>query len=553
MTDPGGLQAPETPVVLAVGDVVADRYRIDAVLGEGGVGVVYRAQHLHLRKPLALKVLLPLWSSMPEIVERFEREAIAAGRIQSPHVAAATDFGRLPNGSCFLVMEYVNGRTLREALKGGALAPARALRILGGIVSALNAAHTLGIVHRDMKPENIMLIARDGDPDFVKVLDFGIAKVDGVGSGIQAGSSKVLTQVGVAIGTPEYMAPEQAMGQPVDARSDLYSVGVILFEMLTGRYPFSGGALTVLRQHILCDVPELPTDLARGIDPNIGAMLRKLLAKLPENRFASTAELIAALDECSKAALPAPPDPSRPSLEPLQAMTTPVAQRVRRSVLGGVRTLEGIARRTLDDPRALLAYAERALVAIRSCARTGRAIMVAAARRALADPKALLRYAMQKRLTLGALLAGSAGAIMIAMVVRARTRTTPSIAAEQATADSAPSIVSEPMARGTSPRSWVHDAQSVASGDAAPESPVQAVSTSTGASHETRLTVANGSTLNAGPSPTKPAGPASTASGTKPPPSFRPPPTPASPPANSCTPPYRVDFFGNKVAKPGCP
>src|SRR5580700_1951898 len=154
MTNAGEPGAPETSASLSVGDVVAGRYRIDAVLGEGGMGVVYRAEHLHLRKVHALKVLLSEWSSMPEVVARFEREAVAAGNIQSPHVVAATDFGRLPRGSFFLVMEYVNGRTLRGALQEGALEPRRALHVLEGIAAGLGAAHALGFVHRDLKPEN---------------------------------------------------------------------------------------------------------------------------------------------------------------------------------------------------------------------------------------------------------------------------------------------------------------------------------------------------------------------------------------------------------------
>jgi serine/threonine-protein kinase len=284
---------------LAAGDVVAEHYRIDAVLGEGGMGVVYRVEHLHLRKLHALKVLLSEWSSAPEVVERFEREAIAAGNIQSPHVAAASDFGRLPDGTFYLVMEYVAGRTLRSALEEGPLGPARALHVLQGIASGLHAAHALGIVHRDLKPENIMLVERDGDPDFVKILDFGVAKVHGVGVGEgSAASTKALTRAGTVIGTPEYMSPEQAMGQPVDARSDLYSAGVILFEMLAGKRPFEGGAVTVLRQHVLSDVPELPEAVRAAIDPPLGSLLRRLLAKTPDNRLGSTAELIEALDAC---------------------------------------------------------------------------------------------------------------------------------------------------------------------------------------------------------------------------------------------------------------
>jgi serine/threonine-protein kinase len=326
----------ETATALAVGDVVADRYRIDALLGQGGMGVVYRVEHLHLRKPLALKVLLPEWSSMPEVVARFEREAIAASNIQSPHVAAATDFGRLPNGSFFLVMELVGGSTLRDVLEAGALETARALRIARGIASGLHSAHSLGIVHRDLKPENVMLIERDGEPDFVKLLDFGIAKVSGFGGGSGGGGSGVLTRVGAVIGTPDYMAPEQAMGQAIDARTDLYSVGVILYEMLAGRRPFVGEAVTVLRQHVLAEVPDLPPTVVADLPPSIASLLRRLLAKDVANRFQNADELLEALDAAAA--------------EVGTHVRTPPAQKVLRSVVARMKAIEVAATQSLQDP-----------------------------------------------------------------------------------------------------------------------------------------------------------------------------------------------------------
>jgi serine/threonine-protein kinase len=349
---------------LSIGDVVSDRYRIDAVLGEGGMGVVYRAEHLHLHKPFALKVLLPEWSSTPEVVARFEREAVAAGNIQSPHVATATDFGRLPDGSFFLVMEYAGGRTLRSVLEAGALEPLRALRVLEGIAAGLGAAHALGFVHRDLKPENVMLVERDGDPDFAKILDFGIAKVDAHAAGGVASSQPLLTQAGAIIGTPDYMSPEQSLGQPIDARSDLYSAGVILFEMLTGQCPFGGGAVTVLRQHVMGEVPELPPDALARVDPRVAALLRSLLAKVPDNRAADAAELLVAIRECMQAQTPAAVV-VRVSLDSTDAMTTSLARRVRHSLLAGMKAVERVGRQAMADPRAILhRVGERRAIAI---------------------------------------------------------------------------------------------------------------------------------------------------------------------------------------------
>src|SRR5580698_8987609 len=160
-----------------VGHILSGRYFIERLIGEGGMGAVYQAEHTHMHKRLAVKVLHPEMSRLPEVVARFEREAMAAAHIDHPNVAAATDFGKLDDGSFFLVLEYVEGKSLREAINDGPLELGRVLRICRQITGALGRAHALGIVHRDLKPENVMLVNRDGDPDFVKVLDFGIAKV----------------------------------------------------------------------------------------------------------------------------------------------------------------------------------------------------------------------------------------------------------------------------------------------------------------------------------------------------------------------------------------
>src|SRR5262245_22763178 len=166
------------PSLIAEGTEIASRYRILSLIGEGGMGAVYRAQHLHLRKVFALKVLQRRHTDRPDVAARFEREAIAAARIDHPNVVPATDFGMLPDGSFFLVLEFVDGRDLRSELKAGAMRVPRALGIMRGVVAGVRAAHQKEIVHRDLKPENIMLVERDGNRDFVKLLDFGVARVD---------------------------------------------------------------------------------------------------------------------------------------------------------------------------------------------------------------------------------------------------------------------------------------------------------------------------------------------------------------------------------------
>ena len=283
-----------------VGTLLADRYKIFSLLGEGGMGRVYLGEHALMRKRVAIKILHRELTQMPEVVARFEREAMAAANIDHTNIAAATDFGKLPDGSVFLILEYIQGKSLRELIDAGPLHIERALHIARQIASALVSAHALGIVHRDLKPENVMLVEKAGDPDFVKVLDFGIAKVP-VQEVSERGSirpAKVITRVGMIFGTPEYMAPEQALGQSVDARADLYALGIILFEMLCALRPFSANSpVGILGQQLQ---GPLPTFSKRAPHVNIPFDLEQLVLRLLSpaagSRFQTAVELASAID-----------------------------------------------------------------------------------------------------------------------------------------------------------------------------------------------------------------------------------------------------------------
>ncbi len=292
--------APAPVVDGRIGQVVSGRYRIQQLLGEGGMGAVYLAEHTHMKKRVALKLLHAEMSQNPEVSARFEREAVAAAHIEHPNVAAATDFGKTDDGSFFLVLEYLEGTNLRDAVAAGPLGIARALHISRQIALALDRAHEQGIVHRDLKPENVMLVRRDDDPDFVKVLDFGVAKVTDAAMAERAAAnpSQPLTRLGTVIGTPEYMAPEQALGEAVTAESDLYAVGVMLYEMLTGLHPFqTNDRVAMLSFHIVAPVPAMK-DRAPGVDvpPEVEGVVRSLLEKEAKKRPSSGKALAAAIE-----------------------------------------------------------------------------------------------------------------------------------------------------------------------------------------------------------------------------------------------------------------
>jgi len=243
-----------------LGTTVAGRYKVIKLLGEGGMGQVYLAEHSAIEKRMALKVLRAEYAHKGEIVTRFQQEAISASRIKHPNVLDVFDFGQLENGCFYLAMEFLEGNDLADELqRARQLTPARALPIAMQICRALSAAHAKGVVHRDMKPENVFLQRTGDGEEIVKIVDFGIAQLKPSNEEAAAQSThRRLTRTGMIFGTPEYMAPEQALGQAVDARADLYALGVILFEMLAGVRPFEAESkVALLGMKVTSDPPAL--------------------------------------------------------------------------------------------------------------------------------------------------------------------------------------------------------------------------------------------------------------------------------------------------------
>ncbi len=300
-----------------VGQVVNGKFRVEALVGQGGMGRVYRAKHLTLDRPVVLKMLHKAYSSDPQVVQRFQREARAASRLDHPNSIAVLDFGEAEDGTLFMAMEYLGGRDLSRVVADEfPLEQDRIVSIGAQILSALAEAHTQGIVHRDLKPENVMVEPRRGERDFVKVLDFGIAKITAPGA-----NEPKLTQAGLVCGTPEYMSPEQARGADLDARTDLYSTGVILYQMLTGELPFSSDTPVGFLTKHLSEVPVPPRqrrpDL--GISAALDAVVTRALEKDASKRFQTADEMREALLACATAA----PQPRASTTRPSGPTTRP--------------------------------------------------------------------------------------------------------------------------------------------------------------------------------------------------------------------------------------
>jgi eukaryotic-like serine/threonine-protein kinase len=278
-----------------VGTIVNERYRVVELIGEGGMGKVYLAEHIEIGKRVAIKALHPSYSRMPELVERFRREARAASKIGHPNIVDVTDSGTTDDGSVYFVMEYLEGVELGSVIeRDRAIDVSRALRIATQICRALSAAHSVGVIHRDLKPENVFLITRDNTSDFVKVLDFGIAKT----AEAEAQSKQRLTSPGMAMGTPEYMAPEQAAGRPADARCDIYSLAAILYEMLTGEPPYRGdNFMEILTKKATID-PVPPHELRPELPEAVSKLVLSAMARNPDLRPATMDAFEYELNKC---------------------------------------------------------------------------------------------------------------------------------------------------------------------------------------------------------------------------------------------------------------
>jgi len=271
--------------------VIESKYRLDQLIAHGGMGSVYRATHLQLERSVAIKILRAEYLADQKVIERFNREARAAARLKHPNIIAVYDYGLLPaSGGAYLVMELVEGRSLREemrtsAARHGQMRRERAVALMRQACAGVEAAHQRGIIHRDLKPDNIMIETEPNGGEVVKVLDFGIAKLKESEQPLQS-----LTDEGTFIGTPNYISPEQCTSLPVDARSDVYSLGVILYELLTGRVPFSGGGTsTVLLRH-LQEPPAPPSRFRPDIGRALEQVVLRALAKSPSQRYASAAQ-----------------------------------------------------------------------------------------------------------------------------------------------------------------------------------------------------------------------------------------------------------------------
>jgi serine/threonine-protein kinase len=264
-----------------VGKVIDGRYEIQQRVGEGGMGVVYKARQMSIDRVIALKMLNAQMQGDQTWVQRFYNEAKACSRLQHPNTIRMFDFGQTSDGRLFMTMEFLDGVSLRDALQRGPIAPQRVVKILIQCCASLAEAHSIGIIHRDIKPDNVFLLNMAGSPDFVKLLDFSVAKL--------LEGDRMKTQAGVVFGTPQYMSPEQGRGLPLDARSDLYALGVLAYEMLTGNVPYNDeNPMTVIQMHQHGQIPPMPD----AIPYSVQMVVRRAMEKDPARRYQSAGEMM---------------------------------------------------------------------------------------------------------------------------------------------------------------------------------------------------------------------------------------------------------------------
>jgi serine/threonine-protein kinase len=306
----GGADAAQDPML---GQTLGGKYKVVRLLGEGGMGSVYEGEQQlgTAKRRVAVKTLHAHLSRDPKVKARFEREVGTIAELEHPNTIQVFDFGSTPDGILYIVMEFLQGKSIGDVLeKEGAMAPDRVDNVFAQVCGSLEEAHNRGIVHRDLKPDNVVLVERAGKKDFVKVLDFGIAKR----AKEEDKNEQKLTQQGMVLGTPPYMSPEQFTGQPIDARSDIYSLAVVVYEMLTGRLPFKANtAWEWANQHMT--QPPLPIEsLAEGMraPPAMRSAILRALSKAPEARFQTVGQFLEAFRGLSSAAA-AGPAPNVPS------------------------------------------------------------------------------------------------------------------------------------------------------------------------------------------------------------------------------------------------
>jgi eukaryotic-like serine/threonine-protein kinase len=308
---------------LEPGELIEGKYRIVSLIGEGGMGAVYQGENVRIRRRVAIKVLHMAFTGNAEVTQRFEREAQAAGRIGNDHILEVLDMGSLPNGDHFMVMEYLEGETLSQRIKGAGRLTPQALAPLGKqMLEGLSAAHAAGIIHRDLKPDNVFILKeKAGKRDFVKIIDFGISKFQPL-----SGDGMKMTRTGAVMGTPYYMSPEQASGSTdADARSDVYSVAVMFYEAVTGRVPFDASTFNQLMFKIVLSDSPPPQSIVPDLDPAFCSLILKGMCRDVRYRFQSAAEFSQALDAWMQTGRGVSLPPPAENANVLPGQTAPVA------------------------------------------------------------------------------------------------------------------------------------------------------------------------------------------------------------------------------------